>query len=52
MPERERDTALTGLTLSGLKTRSILDWLRGFADTGFLSSSVEMILNGSFIYFW
>ncbi len=41
MRERERDRSLTGLTLSGLKTRSILDLLRRFADTGFLSSSVE-----------
>jgi len=46
-PERERDRSLTGLTLSGLKTRSILDWLRRFADIGFLSSSVERNLSTS-----
>jgi hypothetical protein len=47
MRERERDRSLTGLTLSGLKTRSILDWLRRFADKGFLSSSVERNLSTS-----
>ena len=38
MRERERARFLTGLTLSGLKTRSILDSLRRFPDTEFLSS--------------
>ena len=38
MRERERDRSPTGVTLLGLKTRSILDWLRRFADTEFLSS--------------
>jgi hypothetical protein len=47
MRERERDRPLTGLTLSGLKTRSILDSLRGFADIGFLSSSVKRNLSTS-----
>lgn len=49
MRERERDRALTGLTLSGLKTRSILDWLRRFAHTGILSSSVEKSLHKRYL---
>jgi len=47
MRERVRDRSLTGLTLSGLKTRSILDGLRRFGDTGFLSSSLERNLSTS-----
>jgi hypothetical protein len=47
MRQRERDRSLTGLTLSGIKTRSILDSLRRFADTEFLSSSVERNLSTS-----